>query len=205
MLGRAFIQAVEMVTVAFDGRTRKGSHVPYVSHLLEVAGLALVAGGDEEQAIAALLHDALEDVPDELTPELIGATFGPRVLAMVEACTDSLPGDPRRGSATWRERKERYLARLADASADALLVSLADKLANARALTSDARAQGPTTWRRFNAGPAEQRWFFTSLLAVFEDRLAAQPATAPLVADLRVRVAELAALTAEAEAAMAAP
>ena len=138
--------------------------MPYVSHLLAVAALVLEAGADEDVAIAALLHDALEDT--DLTADEIAAQFGARVASIVEACSDTTvqPKPP------WRPRKEAYLARLRTEDDDVLLVSLADKLHNARSMVADLEQVGPTVWSRFNAGPAEQLWWYRSLVAVFESR-----------------------------------
>jgi (p)ppGpp synthase/HD superfamily hydrolase len=123
-----------------------------VSHLLAVASIVMEDGGDEDQVVAALLHDAVEDQGGEPRLEDIAHRFGGRVAAIVRACSDSLAEDPR-DKAPWPERKAAYLARLADESDEGILrVSLGDKLHNARAIASDAAAD-PDAWRRFNAAP----------------------------------------------------
>jgi len=132
-------------------QARKGTEIPYVAHLLGVASIAMHHGADEEQAIAALLHDAIEDAPDGLgaawVRRWIGFRFGTRVLGIVEGCTDTdeVP------KPAWRVRKEIYVAHLAGAHPDVLLVSASDKLHNAGAVLSDLRDIGDHVWERFNA------------------------------------------------------
>ena len=200
MLGESFDRAVRLVRESFAGKYRKGTEIPYVAHLLEVAALTLSAGGDERQAIAALLHDALEDVPDRITPELIEHRFGEDVLAIVEACTDGTPGQAR-DPESWLARKKAYVAHLRGADTRVLVVSLADKLANARAIVADARALGPPFWKRFNAGPEEQRWYYESLRSVFTERLDGHAGAEVLVEDFASTVRRLSVLAAEAEVA----
>lgn len=138
---------------------------PYVAHLLAVTALVLEHGGTEAQAVAALLHDAIEDHPrgGRTREEKIRERFGEAVLAIVEACTDadSHPKPP------WRERKDRYLAHLPELSAEARLVALADKVHNARAILADFRAVGDAVFQRFNAGKAETLWCYPSLADAF--------------------------------------
>lgn len=152
---------------AHGGQTRKGTDIPYVSHLLAVASLVLEAGGDEDMAIAGLLHDTIEDTA--VTAEDITSRFGPRVASIVEGCTDTdeTPKPP------WRPRKERYLAHLRspETPAEVLVVSRADKLHNARTMLLDHRALGDAFWSRFNAGVEDQRWYLSSLVDVFTERL----------------------------------
>lgn len=167
MLSRRFAQAVDFAVTAHGDQTRKGGSIPYVAHLLAVAGLVLEAGGDEDLAIAGLLHDTIEDTTT--TAADIAACFGRRIASVVEGCTDTdeQPKPP------WRDRKERYLSRLADpaTSLDVLLVSRADKLHNARSMLLGFRAVGDGFWDRFRAGPAEQLWYTTSVVAIFAERL----------------------------------
>src|SRR5690606_28697568 len=139
--------------LALHGRhARKGTRIPYASHLLAVAALVLEDGGDEDYAIAALLHDAIDD--QAASPAELRARFGERVARIVVACTDN-EGDP---EPPWRVRKERYLAHIADAPADVRRVSCADKLHNARAILRDYRTEGEALWSRFNAGRDEVMW-----------------------------------------------
>ena len=161
-----FVDGLAFAMEAHGGQTRKGGNVPYVSHLLAVASLVLEAGGDEDMAIAGLLHDTIEDT--RVTAGDIEASFGSRVAAIVEGCTDTAenPKPP------WRPRKERYLEHLRapGTSVDVLTVSRADKLHNARTMLLDARELGEAFWSRFNADVDEQLWYLSSLVDIFTDR-----------------------------------
>ena len=143
-------------------QTRKGSAVPYISHLLGVASLVLEHGGDEEQAIAGLLHDAVED-QDAHQLDIIRDRFGARVAAIVAGCTDAdtLPKPP------WRARKEAYIAHLEHAGPDVWLVSCADKLHNARAIGTDLRTHGQAVYDRFRGGRDGTLWYYGTLSEVF--------------------------------------
>ena len=171
MVGSRFVKAVERACQWHDGQVRKGTEVPYVSHLLAVAGLVLEAGGDEELAIAAMLHDAVEDQPDEASPESIRDEFGDRIADVVVECSDrehGVEGTPD----NWHERKEAYLRSLRTAPRDALLVSCADKLHNARSLLRDLIQEGERVWERFNEpDPAQQLWYYRALATVFAERI----------------------------------
>lgn len=153
---------------------RKGTTIPYVSHLLGVAALVLEAGGDEDQAIAALLHDAVEDQGGAATQAEIQRRFGDRVAAIVAACSDT----DRHPKPPWRERKEAYLRHLAHAPREALLVSLADKVHNSRSLLADLRDDGDRTWSRFSGGKEGELWYYRRLAdtfgAIAPGRLAAE-------------------------------
>jgi len=146
-------------------QVRKGSgSVPYVSHLMGVASLALEYGADEDQAIAALLHDAVEDQGGKPTLEEIRLCFGEAVAKIVEDCTDSdeMPKPP------WRERKETYIAHLAHVSAASQLVSCADKLHNARTITQDYRQVGEALWERFTGGRKGTLWYYRAITNAFK-------------------------------------
>lgn len=158
-LGTKFERALELALRVHADDTRKGKRTPYVSHLLGVASLVLMDGGSEDEAVAALLHDTLEDHPEDVTPAMLARRFGARVRDIVVSCTDTEPGFAGGEKAPWRERKERYVAHLAHASKGARRVALADKLYNARDLLADVRREGAKTWKRFNAGPADQIWY----------------------------------------------
>lgn len=148
---------------------RKGTSIPYLAHVLGVCALVLVDGGDEDEAIAALLHDALEDHPETVQRDDIRERFGPRVLRLVEGCTDT-PADFAGGAKPpWRDRKLAYLEHLREAGLDGYRVSLADKVDNARAILADYRALGDELWSRFRAGRAEQLWYYRSLVTAFRD------------------------------------
>jgi (p)ppGpp synthase/HD superfamily hydrolase len=163
----AFVDAIQYAIEKHGRQTRKGSDIPYLGHLLSVAGLVIDADGTETQAIAALLHDAAEDQGGEATLAEIREKFGTEVAAIVDECSDTFetPKPP------WRERKENYIRHLPGASDDAILVSLADKLHNARALLRDFRDVGDKLWERFNEqDPQEHLCYYRSLLKVYTGR-----------------------------------
>src|ERR1017187_4568106 len=130
---------------------------------LPVCALVIEAGGDEDQAIAGLLHDAVEDQGGIPTLETIRHMFGDRVACIVESCSDSMATDPNE-KPPWRERKIKYLEHLRSANADALIVSAADKLHNARAVLADYRELGEGLWLRFNAPKEDQLWFYEEMI-----------------------------------------
>jgi (p)ppGpp synthase/HD superfamily hydrolase len=164
-------------------QVRKGSEVPYVAHLLSVAAIVLEHGGTEDEAIAAVLHDAIEDQGGPPTRDEIRRRFGDNVAAIVDGCTDAdtIPKPP------WRERKEAYLAHLATATPSVRLVSAADKLHNARSLVHDYRAHGESLWQRFNGGKEGTLWYYRAVaeaLATFSDHARLVDALAREVAEL---------------------
>ena len=166
-LSPKFVDALGYAAGKHALQTRKASEVPYLGHLLSVAGLVIESDGTETQAIAALLHDAAEDQGGEQTLAEIGEKFGADVASIVAECSDTLqtPKPP------WHERKESYIRHLWDASDDAVLVSLADKLDNARAILRDLRGYGSTVWQRFSVqDPQLHLWYYRSLLEVFSQR-----------------------------------
>jgi len=165
MLTDRFEQALVFAAHEHRDQTRKGSDLPYLGHLLGVASLVLEEGGDEDQAIAALLHDAVEDQGGLPMLEQIRDRFGERVASIVYACTDAvtIPKPP------WRKRKEDYLEHLKSAPPEVLLVSVADKLFNARSILQDYSRVGPAVWDRFNpeAGATGQLWYYSELVKAF--------------------------------------
>jgi GTP pyrophosphokinase len=172
--------ALDYAAEAHQAQTRKGTNIAYLSHLMGVASLVIEHGGDEEQAIAALLHDVIEDCGPE-HEAVVRERFGERVAEIVLACTDGVP-DEAGQKPPWRERKVAYLHHLRrEVSADALLVSACDKLHNARAIAADAAA-GHAVFGRFTAGRDGTLWYYKSLLAVFEGRMGR---TASLPIELR--------------------
>ena len=176
----AFALALEL----HRDQARKGGRVPYLAHLLGVAGLVLAHGGDEGEAIAALLHDAVEDQGGAPTLAAIRTRFGDRVAEIVDACSDSdtVPKPP------WRARKEAYLARIAVEPASARLVSAADKLDNARAILTDYRQVGEALWDRFHGGRDGTLWYYRALADAF---LAAGPPVLAAELDRTVRELEV--------------
>jgi (p)ppGpp synthase/HD superfamily hydrolase len=184
LLTERFDEALAYASDAHRDQVRKGTRVPYVSHLLAVAGRVLEEGGDEDEAIAALLHDVVEDQGGAARLADVAARFGSRVAAIVAGTsdTDQSPKPP------WRQRKERYLAHLADPSTSrsVLLVSAADKLHNARTIVRDLGADGPSTWARFNAGVDDQLWYYRELREILVRRL-----PGPLTDELAEVVAQM--------------
>jgi (p)ppGpp synthase/HD superfamily hydrolase len=158
-LGPRFLRAFQFAAKKHAGQTRKASTIPYIAHLMGVASLVLEAGGDEDLAIAALLHDVVEDCGGAPMLKEVRRRFGARVAKVVDGCTDadSYPKPP------WRERKENYLRHLAADDADTRLVSAADKLNNVRSILSDYRAVGELVWARFNGGREGTLWYYRSL------------------------------------------
>ena len=162
---------------------RRGAGIPYLTHLLSVSALVLEHGGDEDQAIAGLLHDALEDQADnhnggrEGLAAQIADRFGPAVLEIVESCTDDSryrtdAPDREQRIHSWRLRKQAYIRHLGQAGLPALRVSCADKVHNARTLLLDYRRFGESLWARFHADTRDlQLWYYGALVAAFENRL----------------------------------
>jgi (p)ppGpp synthase/HD superfamily hydrolase len=164
-MGRALTYADEL----HKTQLRKGTEIPYLSHLLGVTSLVLEEGGSEDEAIAALFHDAAEDQGGEETLAEIRQRFGPAVAEIVRACSDTLVGDRAR-KPPWRERKETYLAHLgATENSSALRVSLADKLHNARSILRDLRdpAVGASVFERFSTTRSETLWYYRALADAF--------------------------------------
>lgn len=164
ILNERFDEALVYAADLHRDQVRKGSDAPYISHLLGAASIAIELGADEDQAIAALLHDAVEDQGGKATLDAIRDRFGAHVASIVDACSDSEeePKPP------WRERKEAYLRSLDDKPADALLVSLADKTHNARAILDDLATAGRSVWERFTAGREGSLWYYEALAESFE-------------------------------------
>lgn len=154
-LDRAFAFARQL----HQDQTRKGSSVPYVSHLLAVAALVSEFGGDEDQVIAALLHDAVEDQGGPPLLDEIRAQFGGRIAQLVEACTDAFeqPKPP------WKERKLAYLARIPDAPIDVRIIIAADKIHNLRSMIADYDQLGEKLWERFTASKEETLWYYAAV------------------------------------------
>jgi len=170
-LGFRFETALLYATRLHAGQARKGSHTPYIGHLLGVASQVIEMGGDEDQAITALLHDAIEDQGGEPTGAAIQVLFGDRVVDIVRQCSDDDPESAERIAANWRPRKERYLQHVQEAPREVLMVSLADKLYNARSILLDLRQLGNDLWERFNVGKADQLWYYHGLVTAFSDAL----------------------------------
>lgn len=182
------IDALGVAARLHADQRRKGSDIPYLSHLLGTCSIALDYGADEDEAIAALLHDVIEDVEPVEEARAAVASFGERVLHIVEGCTDSdtHPKPP------WRERKERYVAHVANADASVLLVTAADKLHNTRSVLADLRRHGAATWERFTGGRDGSLWYYRAMVVAFR----ANPAhPRDLVDELDRAVTEMEGLT----------
>ena len=177
-----FAEAVAYAADAHAERVRKGSCVPYLSHLLAVAALVMEDGGSDEEAIAAVLHDAVEDQGGTRRLDDIRERFGDRVAGLVDACTDY---DVHSDRDDWRPRKRAYIDHIGQLSAEARRISLADKLHNARCILRDYRELGEALWDRFNPD-SDQLWYYRALAEAFTDH-----ADGPLVTELRETVAEL--------------
>lgn len=184
------IQATELCHRWHATQLRKSTEIPYVSHLIQVEGLVLEHGGDTDQAIAALLHDSLEDAPNSeeraVRESEIHSRFGPAVLEIVLDCTDTGPDEYLDDKKDWRERKDRYLEQLRRASSRTHLVAGCDKRHNLQAIVSDVKTWGPTIFDRFTATPSESVWYYASVIKVLRPSLPAR-----LVEELDQLLAEL--------------
>jgi (p)ppGpp synthase/HD superfamily hydrolase len=188
-LGPRFLRAFDFAAEKHAGQTRKASTVPYIAHLMGVASLVLEFGGDEDLAIAALLHDVVEDCGGAPMLKEIRRRFGNRVAKIVDGCTDSdtYPKPP------WRERKEKYIRHLKSGDAETRLVSAADKLNNVRSILSDYREVGESVWARFKGGRDGTLWYYQALL---EEFLRRKPNR--LIRELELAIRELGAAASQA-------
>jgi (p)ppGpp synthase/HD superfamily hydrolase len=160
--------ALDLAIQAHQGQVRKSTAIPYISHPMAVASIALEYGASEDQAIAALLHDAIEDGGIQYA-KLIEAQFGQHVHDLVQGCTDGTP-DHTGSKAPWLERKTAYIQHLQEASDEVLLVSCSDKLHNARAIVSDLINEGPSVFNRFSSSTEQTLWYYRQLAIVFTNR-----------------------------------
>jgi (p)ppGpp synthase/HD superfamily hydrolase len=182
MLSARFEEALQYAVQLHAYQLRKGSGIPYAAHLLSVAALVLEDGGDEDEVIAGLLHDAAEDQGGLETLAVIQQRFGSRVARIVDGCTDAyeLPKPP------WKARKEAYIAHLKTECYEVRRVSLADKLHNARSILITLRTHGDSTWDRFNGGKEGTLWYYRTLLEVYR-----QVSASPMVAELELTISEI--------------
>ncbi|HBE19676.1 MAG TPA: phosphohydrolase [Cyanobacteria bacterium UBA11149] len=181
-LSEKFTEALTFATQLHANQIRKGSGVPYVAHLLAVASIALEYGANEAEAIAALLHDAIEDCGGAATRAEICRRFGNTVTDIVDGCTDTdtVPKPP------WRQRKEAYIAHISTASASVRLVSAADKLHNAQSILRDYRLLREDLWQRFRGGKEGTLWYYRALVEAFRTH-----ESSPIVDELERVVTEL--------------
>jgi GTP pyrophosphokinase len=164
-LGERFEEALAWASALHRRQARKGPAVPYVAHLLAVCALVLEAGGDEDEAIAALLHDAVEDQGGAPRLDEILSRFGERVAEIVDGCTDAYESP----KPAWRERKESFIRGLAEASDSVLLVVAADKLHNAQCTIEGLRVEGSCVWERFR-GKERAVWYYQQVTEALERR-----------------------------------
>jgi (p)ppGpp synthase/HD superfamily hydrolase len=176
-----YYRAFEYANTWHRDQARKSTVLPYILHPMGVASLVLEAGGDEEQAIAALLHDVPEDCGGEIRLVEILEMFGPRVERIVRGCSDSLVADPE-DKAPWRERKQAHIDHIKTADMDTLIVTAADKTHNGRAIATDLQSIGSAVWDRFKKTNREEiLWYYTS----FYDELAKRDVTPALLNPLK--------------------
>jgi hypothetical protein len=188
ILSDRYVDAVAFASTLHATQVRKGGDIAYISHLLGVSALVIEARGDEDQAIAGLLHDAAEDCGGEPVLAVIEKRFGARIAETVRGCSDSLSTDPL-SKAPYEVRKKAYLQHLRTASEDVLIVCAADKLHNARSIWNDIHLHGPQILdERFNR-PALISWYYRSVLAAIDGR-APEALTRPL-AEVVVAMSEL--------------
>ena len=161
---KLFVEAFAFAVDLHKNQLRKGTKIPYISHLMGVSALVLEAGSDTDQTIAALLHDAVEDQGGMKVLAEIKEQFGERVASIVEGCSDSFskPKPP------WKARKEQYLDHLPGSTPDVRLVSLADKLHNARSILQDLKSNGPGVFNKFNGGLKGTLWYYNKLVEIFK-------------------------------------
>jgi len=181
-LSSHFTEALVYAAALHAEQKRKVSGEPYLSHLLAVSAMVMEYGGTEDEAIAALLHDAAEDQGGLATLAEIRQRFGEGVAAIVENCSDTFV----KPKPAWRERKEAFIARLRKASASVRLVTAADKLHNARSILREYRRQGEAIWRNFRGGRDGTLWYFRAVIDVLR-----QTDDGPLVEELERTVREL--------------
>lgn len=161
--------AIRVATDLHGRDARKGTNIPVLTHLFAVCLLVQRDGGSEDEAIAALLHDALEDHPEQLSADALESQFGARVRQLVELSSDTPPGFAGGVKPPWRDRKERYLAHARAADPADLRVTIADKIDNLRAILADYAVLGESLWTRFNAGRNEQLWYYRAALRAYRD------------------------------------
>ena len=172
-LTHRFASAFALAWAVHGDQFRKRTGIPYMAHVMSVCALAMEHGADEDVAIAALLHDTVEDSDDgAATLSVIEDQFGARVARIVRACSDAVavPGQPK---PDWRGRKEQYLHHLdVDADDDVLLVSACDKVHNSSAILTDLRSEGDVVWQRFTVSdPGQQLWYYTTVAEILQRRL----------------------------------
>lgn len=172
-LGNHFARALSLAVEWHGAQTRKGVPIPYMSHLMTVSSIVMEHGGNEDEAIAALFHDAIEDAPNATEAAkrevLMREEFGDTVIEIVLGCTDCTPNDGGE-KAPWKERKTAYLTAMRNKPASTLLVAGSDKLHNLSCTVRDVRRDGPETLSRFNTGADEQAWYYSVIGQILAER-----------------------------------
>ena len=193
MLGTKFDEALQLARHLHRDQTRKQVPVPYMAHLMAVAGIVLEANAYhqfdniEDLAIGALLHDAIEDQGHQIDLEEIRRRFGDKVCEIVHDCSDAIIEEEHQKKAPWRERKKAFISKIKNKSRESLLVSCADKLHNARSILFDYEKVGDSIWDRFNPEKEGTLWYYESLVESFEQ---AWPEN-PLLPDFKAVVGSL--------------
>lgn len=168
----AFDEALAFAADVHRHQRRKGSELPYITHLFGVCTLVWQYGGDETQAIAGLLHDSVEDGGAAVLGR-IREKFGDRVAGIVNAASDSVTDDPA-DKAPWRERKERHVEHAAEVSSEAALVIGCDKLHNLTNTVADYERDGAEVFDKFNGGADGTRWYYRAMRDALEPKLPAE-------------------------------
>ena len=172
-LGNRFARALSLAVEWHGAQTRKGVPIPYMSHLMTVSSIVMEHGGNQDEAIAALFHDAIEDAPNAMEAAkrevLMRKEFGDTVIEIVLGCTDCTPNDAGE-KAPWKERKTAYLTAMRNKPANTLLVAGSDKLHNLSCTVRDVRRDGPETLSRFNTGADEQAWYYSVIGQILAER-----------------------------------
>lgn len=197
----ATVQSAFAFALAEHGdQARKGTDIPYMSHLWGVASLVLEHGGETDDVVAALLHDTAEDQGGAETLARVETQFGPTVAGMVRALSDALPAKGEE-KPPWEARKQTYVAGVGQEPVNVLRVSAADKLHNMRSMIADLRSVGPSLWDRFNQkDPQQHIWYLSALTDAYEGRASEDEGLAGLARELRAGVAELSRLVDESNA-----
>jgi len=187
-LGNRFHNAFVLASILHGNQRRKGSGTPYIAHLMAVCSLVLEAGGSEDHAIAALLHDSVEDQGGAPMLNVIREKFGAEVAAIVAGCTDT----DEQHKPSWRPRKERFLARVPDMPYDVRLVVAADKLHNVRSILSDYRQHGEELWPRFTGNKQGTLWYYATMTRLLMENLdSGETQLRSMTEELQRTVAEL--------------
>ena len=168
LLGERFTEAFAYAARLHAAQRRKAKETPYLAHLMAVSSMVLECGGDEDEAMAALLHDAAEDQGGHAVLDVIGRRFGLRVAGIVAECSDSLVDDTVETKRPWQERKEEFLARLVDASPGCRLVTACDKLHNLTDVLADYEVVGEDLWPGFSGGREGSAWYYREIARILE-------------------------------------